>query len=39
MSRPGPDTPIETRWEGRFITVKQQGHGNMSRARAAFMPR
>ena len=25
MSRPGPDTPIETRWEGRFITVKQQG--------------
>lgn len=25
MSRPGPDTPIETQWEGRFITVKQQG--------------
>ena len=25
MSRPGPDTAIETRWEGRFITVKQQG--------------
>ncbi|HEY0596840.1 NUDIX hydrolase [Sphingopyxis sp.] len=25
MSRPGEDTPIETRWEGRFITVKQQG--------------
>ena len=25
MSRPGPDTPVETRWEGRFITVKQQG--------------
>ena len=25
MSRPGQDTPIETRWEGRFITVKQQG--------------
>ncbi|HEV2599049.1 NUDIX hydrolase [Sphingopyxis sp.] len=25
MSRPGADTPIETRWEGRFITVKQQG--------------
>ena len=25
MSRPGPGTPIETRWEGRFITVKQQG--------------
>ena len=25
MSRPSPDTPIETRWEGRFITVKQQG--------------
>jgi ADP-ribose pyrophosphatase len=25
MSRPGPETPIETRWEGRFITVKQQG--------------
>lgn len=26
MSRPSPDTPIETRWEGRFITVKQQGN-------------
>ena len=26
MSRPGPDTPIETRWEGRFITVRQQGN-------------
>ena len=25
MTRPGPDTPIATRWEGRFITVKQQG--------------
>lgn len=25
MSRPSPDAPIETRWEGRFITVKQQG--------------
>ncbi|SEH12381.1 ADP-ribose pyrophosphatase [Sphingopyxis sp. YR583] len=25
MSRPGPETPIETRWEGRFIAVKQQG--------------
>lgn len=25
MSRPSPDTPIETQWEGRFITVKQQG--------------
>lgn len=25
MARPSPDTPIETRWEGRFITVKQQG--------------
>ena len=25
MPRPAPDTPIETRWEGRFITVKQQG--------------
>lgn len=25
MTRPKPDTPIETRWEGRFITVKQQG--------------
>ena len=25
MTRPGPDTLIETRWEGRFITVKQQG--------------
>ena len=26
MSRPSPGTPIETRWEGRFITVKQQGN-------------
>ncbi|MDZ3831728.1 MAG: NUDIX hydrolase [Sphingopyxis sp.] len=26
MSRPAPDTPIETRWEGRFITVRQQGN-------------
>ncbi|KTE07097.1 NUDIX domain-containing protein [Sphingopyxis sp. H115] len=26
MTRPAPDTPIETRWEGRFITVKQQGN-------------
>jgi ADP-ribose pyrophosphatase len=26
MSRPDADTPIETRWEGRFITVKQQGN-------------
>ena len=25
MPRPSPDTPIDTRWEGRFITVKQQG--------------
>lgn len=25
MPLPSPDTPIETRWEGRFITVKQQG--------------
>lgn len=25
MSRPAPDTPVETRWEGRFVTVKQQG--------------
>jgi len=25
MSRPAPDAPIETRWEGRFITVRQQG--------------
>jgi ADP-ribose pyrophosphatase len=25
MTRPTPDAPIETRWEGRFITVKQQG--------------
>ncbi len=25
MTRPTLDTPIETRWEGRFITVKQQG--------------
>ena len=26
MTRPAPDAPIETRWEGRFITVKQQGN-------------
>ena len=26
MTRPAPDTSIETRWEGRFITVKQQGN-------------
>ncbi|WP_188237691.1 NUDIX domain-containing protein [Sphingopyxis sp. LK2115] len=25
MTRPAPDTPIETRWEGRFVTVRQQG--------------
>jgi len=25
MPLPLPDAPIETRWEGRFITVKQQG--------------
>lgn len=25
MTRPTPDTPIETRWEGKFITVRQQG--------------
>jgi ADP-ribose pyrophosphatase len=25
MTRPAADAPIETRWEGRFITVKQQG--------------
>lgn len=25
MSRPAAGTPVETRWEGRFITVKQQG--------------
>lgn len=25
MTRPVLGTPIETRWEGRFITVKQQG--------------
>src|SRR3546814_4417945 len=25
MTRPAPDAPIETRWEGRFITVRQQG--------------
>jgi ADP-ribose pyrophosphatase len=25
MPRPAPDTPIKTCWEGRFITVKQQG--------------
>lgn len=26
MTRPAPGTPIETRWEGRFITVRQQGN-------------
>ncbi|MEQ8312199.1 MAG: NUDIX hydrolase [Sphingopyxis sp.] len=26
MTRPAPETPIETRWEGRFVTVKQQGN-------------
>lgn len=26
MTRPAPNTPIETRWEGRFVTVKQQGN-------------
>ncbi len=25
MTRPSPEAPIDTRWEGRFITVKQQG--------------
>jgi len=25
MSRPAADAPIETCWEGRFVTVKQQG--------------
>ncbi|WP_166944739.1 NUDIX hydrolase [Sphingopyxis panaciterrae] len=25
MPRPAADAPIETRWEGKFITVKQQG--------------
>ena len=25
MTRPAPDAPITTQWEGRFITVKQQG--------------
>lgn len=25
MTRPAPGTPVETRWEGRFITVRQQG--------------
>lgn len=34
MTRPSPDAPIETRWEGRFITVKQQGTWEyVSRAR------
>ena len=34
MTRPAPDTPVETRWEGRFITVKQQGSWEyVSRAR------
>jgi len=34
MPLPAPDTPIETRWEGRFITVKQQGTWEyVSRAR------
>ena len=26
MTHPSPDAPIETRWEGRFVTVKQQGN-------------
>ena len=26
MTRPAPDSPIETRREGRFVTVKQQGN-------------
>lgn len=26
MTRPAAGTPVETRWEGRFITVKQQGN-------------
>jgi len=25
VTRPTPDTPIITRWEGKFITVRQQG--------------
>ncbi len=25
MSRPAAGSPVETRWEGRFITVRQQG--------------
>jgi|SRR5690606_15252566 len=25
MTRPAPGTPIETRWEGRFVTVRQHG--------------
>ena len=34
MPIPSPDTPIETRWEGRFITVRQQGTWEyVSRAR------
>lgn len=34
MAIPSPDTPIETRWEGRFITVRQQGTWEyVSRAR------
>ncbi|MEI4508796.1 NUDIX hydrolase [Sphingopyxis sp. CCNWLW253] len=34
MTRPSPDAPIETRWEGRFISVKQQGNWEyVSRAR------
>lgn len=34
MTRPAPGTPVETRWEGRFITVKQQGNWEyVSRAR------
>src|SRR3546814_20493747 len=34
MTRPAPDAPIETRWEGRYITVQQQGTWEyVSRAR------
>jgi ADP-ribose pyrophosphatase len=25
VTRPTPDTPVVTRWEGKFITVRQQG--------------
>src|SRR3546814_11791456 len=39
MTRPAPDAPIETRWEGCYITVQQQGTWEyVSRARGIHAP-